>query len=81
MRVCIEQIPPKAVKNTPRYRITEKQVPKDMASRHLVRLRDVSSFTRLKILMGHIKWIFILNASRALSNSSAGSWGKDNNMV
>ncbi|KAI7779482.1 hypothetical protein LA080_000765 [Diaporthe eres] len=80
LRVCIEQIPPTESKSTPRYRVTEKQVPKDMTSRHLVRLSAVSSFTRCKILLGHIKWIFILNASRALSISSDGTCGKGYNM-
>ncbi|KAG6365651.1 hypothetical protein INS49_007262 [Diaporthe citri] len=80
LRVCIEQIPPTAARSTPRYRITEKQVPKDMAIRHSVSLSDVSSLTRCKILLGRIKWIFILNAG-ALSDSTDESWGKGKTMV
>lgn len=78
--MCIEQIPPTAARSTPRYRVTEKQIPKDMVIRHSVSLSDASSLTRCKILLGRIKWIFIVNAG-VLSDSTDEGWGNGKTMM
>lgn len=80
LRVCIEQIPPTAARSTTRYRVTEKEAPKDMAVRHSVSLSDISSLTRCKILLGRIKWIFIVNTGM-LSESADEGWGKGKTMM
>ncbi|KAI3320728.1 hypothetical protein HD806DRAFT_505980 [Xylariaceae sp. AK1471] len=70
LSVCIERFTPPDARTTPRYRITDKAVPKEFTLRHTISFSQLNQIARLKLMLGRIKWIFVLNVSREFSNSS-----------
>jgi hypothetical protein len=72
--VCVERITTAASRSAPRYRVTDKRVPgEDMMRRHVISLSQLDMSSKLKMLTGRIKWIFVLNVSREFSNPSGKS--------
>ncbi|KAH9906794.1 hypothetical protein F4778DRAFT_596863 [Xylariomycetidae sp. FL2044] len=82
LRVCVQKIPAAEARAAPRWRVTDGPMPRDMTFRHAIALGQLGVADRLKVLLGRIQWIFVLNASREFSSgsgsssSSAGGWNK-----
>ncbi|KAI0900203.1 hypothetical protein F4806DRAFT_455364, partial [Annulohypoxylon nitens] len=70
LNVCVEKVTRTESKNAPRYRITNKAIPHTMTTRCTIPLNQLNIGARLQVLLGHIKWIFVLNISREFSNLS-----------
>ncbi|KAI1251547.1 hypothetical protein MGN70_006115 [Eutypa lata] len=73
LQVCVEKITTTEARNVPRYRITDKAIPYTMTRRQKIPLTQLDSRAGLKVLLGRIKWIFVLHVSREFSNLSGKS--------
>jgi len=69
--IRVERITPKEALTTPRYRISEQRDQVlAMVKRHDIPMQNLDLRTKLRVMTGQIKWIFVFNMSRQFSMES-----------